>query len=285
MLEPGEWLILSVDVVSMFLLAGLLDHGLHHHRSLLITFNFAPVGELLHRLHHFQFLVAHGVRSKTARAGVGAGAGAGAGTTRRRLWSRPTWAIVIPVFLRVVCTWGGTFRAWVWARVWRHWVFRMRLRLGFSILILTFASIVLTSSTLIILLWPSRIRRSGTEGPWAYYGLRRWRRRCDVSIRLIGRRHSISDCDKDVAAWWRGSVEAGIWVAAVACDKNITTLGVEVSNWLRLLVLPHSVSDDVTQGVEGFADLSSIWDILWRHCRENRSLLFSPSVLLLHFLR
>lgn len=112
-----------------------------------------------------------------------------------------------------------------------------------------------------------------------------WRRGCDGWVRLIRWHHSISDGDEDVAGGWRGGVEAWIRVAAVAGDKDITAFGVEVSNWLGFLVLPHSVSDDVTKGVEGFADLSSVWDILWRHSSEHRSLLFILHSLLLHFNR
>lgn len=99
----------------MFLLAGLLNHGLHHHGSLLITFNLATIGELLHRLYHLHLLVAHGFWGITARAGAGAGAGvgtgagAGAGTTRRWLWSGPTRPIVILVLLGMTGRWGGIF--------------------------------------------------------------------------------------------------------------------------------------------------------------------------------
>lgn len=93
----------SGDVVSMFLLAGLLNHGLHHQGRLLVTFNLAAIiGELLHRLHHLQLLVAHGFWGIASRArasiGTGTGAGAGAGTAGRRLWSG---AVAIPAFLGI----------------------------------------------------------------------------------------------------------------------------------------------------------------------------------------
>ena len=57
---------MSGDVVSMFLLAGLLNHGLHHHGSLLVTLDLAVIGELLHRLHHLHLLVAQGIWAEAA---------------------------------------------------------------------------------------------------------------------------------------------------------------------------------------------------------------------------
>lgn len=288
MLDPGGvcWVFMSGDAVSMFLLAGLLDHGLHHHGSLLVTFDLAAVGELLHRLHHFDLLIAQGVWGEAARAGAGAGtgAGAGAGTTGRWLWSGPTWAIVIPVlFLGLIGTWGRVCGARAWASGWRDWAWIFGARL--STLMLTFTAIVFTSSTLIIILSSSIYGQRGTERPGVWRWLRRWRSGCDASVRLIGWHHSISDSDIDVAGWWCRCAEAGVRVTAVTGDKDIATFGVKVSDGLRLLILPHSVSDNVTQSVKGFADLSSIWDILWRHSCENRPLLLSLHPFLLHILR
>lgn len=265
-------------VISVFLLARLLDHGLHHHGSLFVTFDLAVVGELLHRLHHLQLLVAHGFGAVAAGAGAGAraagGGRAGAGTARTRLRGGSAWKVL--AFLVTVGSWGGVFGATRWRD--RAWIF------GFWIW-----GLALSLTTVILLPFPTFVvpLASSAVGGLARSGrsrvdsrLRRRRSGRCVSVQ----RHAVPDCDVDVARRGRGATEGRVRVAAIAGDQDVAAFGVEVSDGLGLLVLPHAVPDDVAQRVEGLADLRAVRDVLRGHADEDRPLILPPHPFLLDLL-
>lgn len=166
-------------------------------------------------------------------------------------------------------------RTWSWDRVglWggsRIYVPRFPLPTTFSALIVTLA-------TLSVGRWGGDTGARGWHGLW----MRGVRGGGVWAEGVIRGDHAVTDGDKDVSSGGAGGVEMGVGVAAVSRHQHIAPLSVEVSDWLWLLVLPHAVSDDVTERVKGLADLSSVWDVLWGHTRVQQTLLLPIHLVLL----